>query len=298
MKFAAPFAFPFGGPFIAAFSNLGFEIQGTNIGDAASWTRTVVSSVEMIALFGPVAATAHEAELFESGWDANEDYLFVFDPFSDIVAPLFDTALSEGQTFEDFEQGWDSNESYAFTMSSALEAQFNTTNDLYDGFEVEWDANEDYDFVMGSTTAAAFDAAPENVEDFEEGWSDNGNYDFTMGATTLAAFDGASPENVEDFEETFGPIVGIADYANSKLLKASHGLTNTTPVYLESATGVLLPNGLLTNTKYFVVGATTNDFQLATVSGGAAIVFTAFGDGAVAVRKDPTRFWGVVASLP
>jgi hypothetical protein len=288
-----PFAFGFAGFFggISNFDNLGFEVGDE--GDATGWTFIATASYQMLGTFGP--SLAFDAETFTYGWDVN-DYIFAFDPVTDLVAPLFDESISEGETREDFEQGWDQNQSYQFVLGSAVAGEFNTGNDLFDSFEEEWDSNENYSFAMGATVAAMFpyDLADEPVEKFEEGWRDNFNYSFVMGSTTAGAFDGGAPENFEDFEETYGPLLTVAIYASNRLGAAAHGLSNTQIVYLKPTNGAL-PIGLFEDTKYFVVNAATDDFQLAIVSGGSAVTFSAFGDGAVSVRKDPTRWWPVGA---
>jgi hypothetical protein len=67
-------------------------------------------------------------------------------------------------------------------------------------------------------------------------------------------------------------ITTVTGTATTDLLtKASHGLTNGDLVVLRSLTGGA---GLAEEKGYFVVGVNGNDFQLALLSGGAAINFT------------------------
>lgn len=61
----------------------------------------------------------------------------------------------------------------------------------------------------------------------------------------------------------------------------AHGLVNTNSVLIWATIGAVLPTGVAEDTEYFVVGATTDTFQLAATSGGAAINITAIGDGDV-----------------
>lgn len=59
----------------------------------------------------------------------------------------------------------------------------------------------------------------------------------------------------------------------------AHGYVNTDRVFLQQFAGVALPGGLVKDTVYFVVSATTDDFQLSATSGGAAIAITTIGQG-------------------
>lgn len=61
----------------------------------------------------------------------------------------------------------------------------------------------------------------------------------------------------------------------------AHGLANGDHVLVWATIGAGLPTGLSEDTEYFVVGATTDTFQLSLTSGGAAINITAIGDGDV-----------------
>jgi hypothetical protein len=67
-------------------------------------------------------------------------------------------------------------------------------------------------------------------------------------------------------------VTGVTGVAATDLMtKASHGLTNGDLVAFTSLTGGA---GLVTNTPYWVVGVNGNDFQVSSVSAGAAIDFT------------------------
>lgn len=69
----------------------------------------------------------------------------------------------------------------------------------------------------------------------------------------------------------------------------AHGFIDTDRVYVKRASGSALPTGYAEDTLYFVVGATTDTFQLSLTSGGAAIVITADGEG-IAVRANGKPF--------
>jgi hypothetical protein len=64
------------------------------------------------------------------------------------------------------------------------------------------------------------------------------------------------------------------DVTGNKILSVAHGLVNDNRVVVY---GTTVPSPLAGGTIYFVVGATTDDFQLATTLGGAAIDLTTVG---------------------
>ncbi|MBA3405297.1 MAG: hypothetical protein H0U13_11550 [Gemmatimonadaceae bacterium] len=72
-----------------------------------------------------------------------------------------------------------------------------------------------------------------------------------------------------------GTVVTIAGDAISS---NGHGLANTNRVFVTTVAGEALPAGLSATTLYFVVGATTDTFQLSLTSGGAAVDITGLGD--------------------
>lgn len=63
----------------------------------------------------------------------------------------------------------------------------------------------------------------------------------------------------------------------NELDSPAHGYANGNTVVLWQAYGAGIPTGLTEGTVYYVVGATTDTFQLALTSGGAAIDITAVG---------------------
>ena len=275
-----------------AIVNPGFEDAGATPGEALGWTWLTVCSAERMAAFGS-SVPEEDAERFESEW-SNDGYLFAFDPFVDIVAPIFDSSIGTGETYEDFEEAWSTNHGYSFEMGSTEAASFDAllTPEAVEDYAEGWSSNESYSFTMGSTTAALFDAAPEAFEDFEEGWF-TGTYDTAMGATTAALFDGGG-EAYEDFEETYGPIYPSAiDYGTSTITHVAHGLGNGNIVRVRPIDGAgLLPQPLRVDSNYYIVGSTANTFQLSGTSGGAAIVMVATGTG-IAVYRNPTFYWEV-----
>jgi hypothetical protein len=66
--------------------------------------------------------------------------------------------------------------------------------------------------------------------------------------------------------------------AGDAISSNGHGLANTNRVFVSTVAGESLPAGLSATTLYFVVGATTDSFQLSLTSGGAAVDITALGD--------------------
>ena len=93
---------------------------------------------------------------------------------------------------------------------------------------------------------------------------------------------------VDLFDEMFGDIdnwgrstkVGdfTADNSTDVLTLNSHGLTDNNVVHMNN-TGGGLPAGLSSATKYFIITATTNTFQVSLTSGGSAVDFTTNGTG-------------------
>jgi hypothetical protein len=291
--------------------NLGFEDVGATPGSADGWTLFITSSAERVALFG-TETPAREEERFEAEWSTNEDYLFAFEDVS-VVAPLFDTDISEGDPLEDFEEGWDpdgdllANFGVAFPDPSMEEASFDSalTPETVEDFEEGWDTNEDYDFAMGSAVSAFFDAAisPQGFEDFEDGWRGTGagnDLETVMGATTAASFDGAlAPESVEDFEEVRDEIQVTVDPATDLFTAAAlHGFGVADRVSFRLVGAGALPGGVNTLFQYYVLasGLTTTQFRVATTFPGSTIDVTDAGSGAVYITHDRTRYWVIPAT--
>lgn len=70
----------------------------------------------------------------------------------------------------------------------------------------------------------------------------------------------------------------VVTAAGDAISSNGHGLANTNRVFVTTVAGEALPAGLSATVLYFVVGATTDTFQLSLTSGGAAVDITALGD--------------------
>jgi hypothetical protein len=69
------------------------------------------------------------------------------------------------------------------------------------------------------------------------------------------------------------------DVTANTITSAAHGLANTNRVMVYNVFAEALPAGMTEGTIYFVVGATTDTFQLSLTSGGAAVDITGIGEG-------------------
>ena len=72
--------------------------------------------------------------------------------------------------------------------------------------------------------------------------------------------------------------VGTAKASGDVITSHGHGLANTNRVCLKQVSGEALPTGLNATTVYYVVGVTTDTFQLSLTEGGAAVDITADGE--------------------
>lgn len=72
----------------------------------------------------------------------------------------------------------------------------------------------------------------------------------------------------------WSPVISgvTAQNTGDTITKTSHGLVNTQKIVFQPG---YCPAGLTAGTIYFVVGSTTNTFQVATTSGGSAVAITA-----------------------
>lgn len=73
----------------------------------------------------------------------------------------------------------------------------------------------------------------------------------------------------------------VDDVSADTFESPAHGFSNGDQVVVFATIGAGLPTGVSEGTVYFVVSASTDDFQLSTTSGGAAINVSAIGDGDV-----------------
>jgi hypothetical protein len=69
-----------------------------------------------------------------------------------------------------------------------------------------------------------------------------------------------------------------ADVTANTITSSAHGLVNTDRVLVYNVFAETLPAGLTEGTIYFVVGATTDTFQVSLTSGGAAVDITGIGE--------------------
>lgn len=72
--------------------------------------------------------------------------------------------------------------------------------------------------------------------------------------------------------------VNAAGVTGDTIYSGAHGLANGDRVLVFNVFAESLPTGLTEGTTYFVVGATTDSFQLSLTSGGGAVDITAVGE--------------------
>lgn len=104
-----------------------------------------------------------------------------------------------------------------------------------------------------------FDVPPATTVYFVGYWS----------AVTAGTFYGYGPINGGNVRSA-----GTGANSGDVITSYAHGLVNTDRVTLRPVEGKSLPGGLDATTIYFVVGATTDTFQLSLTSGGSVIPLT------------------------
>lgn len=193
------------------------------------------------------------------------------------------------------------NETAVFEFDGGALGLFNNTTLAFEGFEVGW-ANVPYfvTFAEVSSAAAIFADDSNPFENFESGWHDNEAYFFTWAATTHSAADflippsGFNPfENFEypKFDQTVSP-----DYTGPLFNCTAHGFSNGDSVTLyagvapNGAAGAI-PTGINPLLTYYVVGATSNTFQVSITFGGSAVAFTDNGVAPCFVKANPVFYW-------
>lgn len=72
--------------------------------------------------------------------------------------------------------------------------------------------------------------------------------------------------------------VDAAGVTSNTITSAGHGLVNTDRVICFNTFAETIPAGITEGAAYFVVGATTDTFQIALTSGGSAVDLTAIGE--------------------
>lgn len=94
-----------------------------------------------------------------------------------------------------------------------------------------------------------------------------------------------------------GATRGVAAVANSGDVFTSyaHGLVNGNRVLLRAVVGSSLPTGLSATTLYYVVGITTDTFQVSTTLGGSAVAISA--DGECGFQKVTPESYGAQGTL-
>ena len=96
-------------------------------------------------------------------------------------------------------------------------------------------------------------------------------------ALTSGTFYGATPVGASSTIRGFGAVDAGGVTANEIDSKA-HGLANGERVAVFNVFAESLPTGLSEGTLYYVVGVTTDTFQVSTSSGGSAVDITAGGE--------------------
>jgi len=111
-------------------------------------------------------------------------------------------------------------------------------------------------------------------------------FDVPAGTYGFFGFFNASTGNTTNFEgyAPFGgsvkgfATVDAADVTANAITCSAHGYVNTDRVMTFNVFAETLPAGLTEGTLYFVVGATTDTFQVSLTSGGAAVDITGIGE--------------------
>lgn len=102
--------------------------------------------------------------------------------------------------------------------------------------------------------------------------------------TAISQVNWPNPATVDWFDTVLDEAAMHPAYAvtfqdsGDTVAKANHGWTNNTEVAFPT---IVTTTGISIHTKYFIVGATTNTFNLSLTSGGAAITLTNNGSGTI-----------------
>ena len=103
---------------------------------------------------------------------------------------------------------------------------------------------------------------------------------FNIPAATTVAFIGFWSNTGPTFHG-YAPVNGSTILGVATVLNAgdvftnyAHGLVNGDQILFKSILGAAIPTGISAGVLYFVVGVTTNTFQVAATSGGAAIAIS------------------------
>lgn len=131
-------------------------------------------------------------------------------------------------------------------------------------------------YLMGTITNNALQgsAVNENVVGYQGGR-------VVLSRINLTAFNSLSNGSTVLTKDTGrAPISTVFDATNDNFTAVAHGLTNGTKVKIVAET---LPAGFSATTNYFVIGATTDTFQISTTYGGSAALATSAGAGVTVV---------------
>lgn len=267
-----------------AYLNPSFETADpANPGLAQSWTLAVVSFMT-IAGYALTGGLERAWEDFGDGWVTGYSLQSGASTPAVFSAAIFATPPA----FESFDAGWGMDHPLALELGALASASYGSPLDPFETFEVEWFSGT-YATVLGTMVNAAYGSGTEAFDTFETEWF-TGTYSTTLGATTAASYGGAVA--YEDFSPAFTPIPFTANPSTDTFSAPAHGMSNGKRV-LVTTTGHL-PDGLGVANYYFVIGATTNTFQLSATSGGAAIDVTSPGSGTHTVISDGTTEWGLL----
>jgi hypothetical protein len=268
-----------------AYANPSFETADpANPGLAQSWTIAVVSFMT-IAGYALAGGLERAWEDFDDGWVTG----WVSTSSASSSAVYSSAIFMSPPIFESFEAGWGIDQPISLDVGATASAAYGSTLAAFDTFEVEWFSGV-WSTTLGTMTPGLYGSALDAFDTFEVEWF-SGAYSTTLaGSTTTALFGG--PVAYEDFSPAFAPVPFTANPSTDTFTAPAHGMSNGKRVRVTSTDH--LPDGLGAGNYYFVIGATTNTFQLAATSGGSAVDVTAPGAGTHTVISDGTTEWGLL----
>lgn len=273
-----------------AFVNLGFELAGTNPGDASGWARAVVSTAEELADFG---GTHGGWDAFEAGW-SNDAFAFAFVGFGvDVLQAPFTSNTVNPKTADDFESGWNSNEGFAFGLSGTEMAVF--LADPFDSFDLGWGLYS-FGFADLDLTLSGFTGSG-TAEPFETGWTTNQSFKFAfVGYGTDLSVSGY-PEFVnstlfEPFENVWPDQLFSVNPSTNVFTVALHvGQVDGDQISIISDPEGVIPDGLSVVKSYFLKNVSGGACELSLTMGGATVDVLDAGVGNNAFRADPRNYW-------
>ena len=99
-------------------------------------------------------------------------------------------------------------------------------------------------------------------------------------------------DNDPPFSKTFSP--SDVNIITNVITINSHGFIENDPVVLSSAG--TLPDPLISENKYFIKNATTNDFQLSFIAGGSPIDLTSTGSGTITINRGYKNYYSTLSA--